>query len=73
VRRLRQEEDEAGSQYVLQLVPEAHRDAHVRPEEPPPQPVVTVDPHMLRPGRSGTTEASSNPYARTYKRALRTN
>jgi hypothetical protein len=44
VRRLRQEEDEAGPQYVLQPVPEAHRDASVRPPERPPQQTVTVDP-----------------------------
>jgi hypothetical protein len=72
VRRLRQDEDEAGPQYVLQPVPEAHRDTSVRPEEPQPQAPVTVDPHVLRPRRSDTrTETTTDPYARVYKRVRR--
>jgi hypothetical protein len=55
--------------HVLQPAPEAHREARVRPEEPPPKPVVTVDTHVLRPRRSGVTETASNPYTRTYKEA----
>jgi hypothetical protein len=55
VRRLRREEDEAGPQYVLQPVPESHREASVRPKEPPAQAPVTVDPNVLRPRRSDTS------------------
>jgi hypothetical protein len=78
VRRLRQAEDEAGAQYVLQPVPTAQRDATKRPnlKELLKQPAVTVQPRVLRPRTQPTSSAqdeseSTNPYARTYGKRKR--
>jgi hypothetical protein len=72
VRRLRQAEDEAGAQYVLQPAPTAQRDASKRPDlkELLKQPAVTVQPRVLRPRTRPTSsqdeQESTNPYARAY-------
>jgi hypothetical protein len=78
VRRLRQAEDEAGAQYVLQPVPVAQRDATKRPnlKELLKQPAVTVQPRVLRPrtqpaSSSQDESESTNPYARTYGKRKR--